>query len=183
MTLGYFSLYISRWAAAVSFKWAAVSCWFWDYWGSLERSSWRYLTPLSAVYSWLCLVSLTHCRICKINQISSKVINLPAIACRLWRNYAMGLFCFLNYGYPTRFKNKSFWHYSDDVIMASQITSLTNVYSAVYSRRRAKKTSKLRVTGLLRGIHRWPVNSAHKGPVTRKMFSFDDVIMKFPKLG
>ena len=29
----------------------------------------------------------------------------------------------------------------------------------------------------VRGIHRWPVNSPHKGPVTRKVFSFDDVIM------
>ena len=28
------------------------------------------------------------------------------------------------------------------------------------------------------GIHRWPVNSPHKGPVTRKMFPFDEVIMK-----
>ena len=27
-------------------------------------------------------------------------------------------------------------------------------------------------------IHRWPVNSPHKGPVTQKRFSFDDVIMK-----
>ena len=27
------------------------------------------------------------------------------------------------------------------------------------------------------GIHRWPVNSPHKGPVTRKMLPFDDVIM------
>ena len=34
-------------------------------------------------------------------------------------------------------------------------------------RRRSKKTSKLRVTGLC----------AHKWPVTRKMFPFDDVIM------
>ena len=29
-------------------------------------------------------------------------------------------------------------------------------------RRRSKKTSKLRVTGLVRGIDRWPVNSPHK---------------------
>ena len=29
----------------------------------------------------------------------------------------------------------------------------------------------------VRRIHRWPVNSPHKGPVTRKMFPFDDVIM------
>ena len=40
-------------------------------------------------------------------------------------------------------------------------------------RRRSKKTSKLRVTGLCVG----PVNSPHKWPVTRKMFPFDDVIM------
>ena len=66
-------------------------------------------------------------------------------------------------------------HY-DDVIMttiASQITSLTVVYSTVKS----KKTSKLRVTGLCEGNSPGPVNSPHKGPVTRKMFPFDDVIM------
>ena len=43
--------------------------------------------------------------------------------------------------------------------------------------RRSKKTSKLHVTGLCAGIHRWPVNSLYKWPVTRKMFPFDDVIM------
>ena len=59
-------------------------------------------------------------------------------------------------------------HY-DDVIMsaiASQITSLAVVYS------------KLRVTGLRVGNSPGPVNSPHKGPITRKMFPFDDVIMK-----
>ena len=45
-------------------------------------------------------------------------------------------------------------------------------------RRRTKKTPKLRVTGLCAGIHRGPVNSPDKWPVTRKMFPFDDVIMK-----
>ena len=44
-------------------------------------------------------------------------------------------------------------------------------------RRRWKKTSKLRVTGLCVGNSPGPVNSPHKGPVTRKMFPFDDVIM------
>ena len=44
-------------------------------------------------------------------------------------------------------------------------------------RRRSKKTSKLRVTGFYEGIHRWPVDSPQKGPVTRKMFPFDDVTM------
>ena len=45
-------------------------------------------------------------------------------------------------------------------------------------RGRSNKASKLRVTGLfVWGIHRRPVNSPHKWPVSRKMFPFDDVIM------
>ena len=31
----------------------------------------------------------------------------------------------------------------------------------------------------MRGIHRWPVDSIHEGRVTRKMFPFDDVIMRY----
>ena len=31
----------------------------------------------------------------------------------------------------------------------------------------------------VRGIHRWQVNFPHKGPVTQKMFHFDDVIMEW----
>ena len=61
--------------------------------------------------------------------------------------------------------------YSSDVIMgavASQITSLTIVYSTVYSGARKHQSSAS--LAILRGIHRWPVNSPHKGPVTRKMF-------------
>ena len=53
---------------------------------------------------------------------------------------------------------------------------VVNSYNHLF-RRRSKKTSKLRVTGLCAGIHRSPMNSPHKGPVTRKMFQFDDVIM------
>ena len=48
-------------------------------------------------------------------------------------------------------------------------------------KRRSKKTSKLCVRE--RGIHRWQVNSPLKGPVTRKTFPFDDVIMILPVLG
>ena len=51
--------------------------------------------------------------------------------------------------------------------------------SCLFSRR-SKKTSKLRVTGLCVGNSPGPVNSPHKGPVTRKMFPFDDVIMIDP---
>ena len=70
-------------------------------------------------------------------------------------------------------------HY-DDVIMgqiASQITSLTIVYSIVYSSTDQRKHQSSVSLAFVRGIHRGPVNSPHKGPVTRKMFPFDDVIM------
>ena len=74
---------------------------------------------------------------------------------------------------------EKFSRYNDVIIstMTSQITSLTIVYPTVYSRRRSKKHQSSASLAFVRGIHRWPVNSLHKGPVTRKMFTFDDVIM------
>ena len=71
-------------------------------------------------------------------------------------------------------------HY-DDVIMdtiASQITSLAIVYSIVYSSAVQRKHQSSASLAFVWGIHRGPVNSPHKGPVTRKMFPFDDVIMQ-----
>ena len=62
--------------------------------------------------------------------------------------------------------------------MASQITSLTIVYATVYSGTDQRKHQSSASLDFVRGIHRWPVNSPHKGPVTRKMFPFDDVIMR-----
>ena len=50
-------------------------------------------------------------------------------------------------------------------------------------RPKSNKTSKLRVTGLCVGNSLGPVNSPHKGPVTQKMFSFDDVIMLWCQCG
>ena len=44
-------------------------------------------------------------------------------------------------------------------------------------RRRSKKTSRLCVTGLCVGNSPGPVNSSHR-PFTRKIFPFDDVIMR-----
>ena len=60
--------------------------------------------------------------------------------------------------------------------MASQITSLTIVYSTVYSGADHRKHQSPVSLAFVRGIHRWPVNSPHKWPVTRKVF--DDVIMR-----
>ena len=54
--------------------------------------------------------------------------------------------------------------------MATQITSLTIVYSTVYSGADKRKHQSSASPAFMRGIHRWPVNSPHKCPVTRKMF-------------
>ena len=69
-----------------------------------------------------------------------------------------------------------------DVIMgaaASQITSLTIVYSTVYSDADQRNYQSSASLPFVQGIHREPLKSPHKGPVTREMFSFDDVIMIF----
>ena len=66
--------------------------------------------------------------------------------------------------------NKHTNHYSD--VIMSVIASQTVCPGA--NQRKYQRSASL---AFVRGIHRWSVNSPHKGPVTRKMFPFDDVIM------
>ena len=54
--------------------------------------------------------------------------------------------------------------------MASQITSLAIVYSTVHSGPYQRKHQSSASLVFVRGIRRWPVNSPHKWPVTRKCF-------------
>ena len=67
-------------------------------------------------------------------------------------------------------------HYNDVImrVMASRITSLTIVYSSIYSGSDQRKHQSSASLAFVRGIHRWPVNSPHKWLVTRKMFPFDN---------
>ena len=72
--------------------------------------------------------------------------------------------------------DQELFHYCDVIMgaVASQTTSHTIVYSTVYSDSDQRKHfAKHRVTGLCVGNSPGP----HKRPVTRKIFSFDDVIM------
>ena len=70
-------------------------------------------------------------------------------------------------------------HYNDVIMgaMASQITSLTIVYSAVYLSADQRKHQSSTSLAFVQQIHLGPVNSPHKWPVTRKLFPFDEVIM------
>ena len=61
--------------------------------------------------------------------------------------------------------------------MAYQITNLTIVYLTVYSGADQRKHQGSASLAFVRGIHRWSVNSPHKGPAMRKIFPLDDVIM------
>ena len=74
----------------------------------------------------------------------------------------------------------SFFHYTDVIMgtIASQITSITIVNSTFYSDTDQRKYQSSASLAFVRGIHRIPVNSLHKWSVTRKMFPFDDVIMR-----
>ena len=70
-------------------------------------------------------------------------------------------------------------HYNDVIMgaIASQITSLTIVYPTFFSGANQRKHQSPASLAFVRGIHRGPVNSLRKWPVTRKMLPFDDVIM------
>ena len=71
-------------------------------------------------------------------------------------------------------------HYTDVImgVMASQITGVSIVYPKVCLCVDQRKHQSSASLAFVRGIHRWPVNSPYKRPVTRKMFPFDDVIMQ-----
>ena len=77
------------------------------------------------------------------------------------------------------YKRDPNFHYGDVIMgaIASQITSLTIVYSTVYSDVDQRKHQSSASPAFVREINQWPVNSPHKWPVTRKKFPFDDVIM------
>ena len=83
------------------------------------------------------------------------------------------------------YQDQALWNillrYNDVImgVMASQITSLTIVYSTVYSGAYQRKHLSSASLAFVMGIHRWPVNSRLKGPVTRNFFPFDDVIMQY----
>ena len=94
----------------------------------------------------------------KITRIHCVIPGCGWLWCRFWWMRVIHL--------PT--------HYNDVIMspMASQITRLTIVYSTVYSDADQRKHQSSAAPAFVRGIHRWPVNSPHKRPVTRTMFPF-----------
>ena len=70
-------------------------------------------------------------------------------------------------------------HYSGAIMskMVFQITSVSIVYSIVSSGADQRKHQSATSLAYVWGIHPWPVDSPQKGPIARKMFPFDYVMM------
>ena len=112
---------------------------------------------------WRCFIH-THFYICHINILYIYIHN--GTPCKMTRNATP--------------KWHKLCHYNDVMMttMASQITSLTVVYSTVYSDADQRKHQSSASLAFVWGIHRTG-EFPHIGPATRKMFPFDDVIMPF----
>ena len=106
-----------------------------------------------------------HSSDCKHNQAIKLV---PKCYC-YWSFVTVSVVVFVNH-----------LHFNDVIMgaIAVQITSLTTVYSTVYSGADQGKHQRSASLAFVRGVHRGPVNSPHTWPVTRKKVPFDDVIME-----
>ena len=115
-----------------------------------------------------------HCGIKRADTLYRKSVTKIYVRLKGTKRY---IFC--NLQHMHYFDAWCSWHYNDVTMshIATQITSLTIVYSTVYSVADQRRNQSSAPLAFVRGIHRGPVNSPHKGPVTRKMFPFDDVIM------
>ena len=137
------------WANVENHQWGLVSC----IWGGFHRkwSLLRFRKSLISAYS----------------RISQGPRTLCAMQRSVWYRLYQPLAPY------------AILHYNDVIMgaIASQITSLTIVYSTVYSDADQRKYQSSASLAFVRGIHRGPVNSPHKWPVMRKILPIDDVIM------
>ena len=109
--------------------------------------------------------------------IVQRCFNTPRIDwTKLWQMFEIWEFCIIvRHCYNTMALRCS------NVIMSamvSQIAGVSMVCWTVCSGADQRELQSSASLAFVRGIHCWPVNSPHKGPVTRKMFPFDDVINK-----
>ena len=75
---------------------------------------------------------------------------------------------------PLKIKSLQWCHNEHDGISNHRCLS---VYSAVCSGTDQRKYQSSTSLAFVRGIHRWLVDSPHKGPVTQYLFPFDNLIM------
>ena len=126
--------------------------------------------------TWLLILLYT----CKCLQVGEYILYEPRIclpSCRIHcaaGSRDLGVWVLHN----ASVEGKSSKHYCDVIVgtMASRFTRLTIVYSTVYSDADQRTHQSSASLAFVRGIHRGPMNSPHKWPVTLNTFPFDDVI-------
>ena len=69
------------------------------------------------------------------------------------------------------------WHYNDVKLTSRSLKSRT--IRLFFLTAYANPYQSPHYWPFVRGVHWWPMNSPHKGPVTRKKLACDDVIMNF----
>ena len=152
--------YVKAWRSYLFFAYYTYHHCVWLIW-----RHWTYKMFVRYILSSLCL------RLSQFAELS---------LCNIWGC------AFLAYSFLLRWLWESVYfifssanHYNHVIMDAIvyQITSLTIVYLTIYSGADQRKHQSSKSLAFVRGIHRRPVKSPHKGPVTRKMFPFDDVIM------
>ena len=162
----------------------------WGWWFETpSRSLWRHCNELVLnTWWWLLTKEETEWKIGQkkfIKEVCQNCSHIIADDVMAWKCFPYYLLFVM--GNQWWEGNPVVAHYNDVIMsaMSSLITRLTIVYSSVYSSADQRKHQSSASLAFVMGIHRWPVNSQHKGPVTRKMFPFDDVIMhhKGPVMG
>ena len=129
---------------------------------------WEFLKKINRVITGSCCIPKFYTRYSTAINIHS----LGHVACRLLLgllSWCHGMPCTLQWRHNER----------DGVSNHRRLDCVQTVCSGVDQRKHQRSTS----LAFVRGIHRWPVNSPHKEPVTRKMFPYDHVIMNSFKRG
>ena len=138
-----------------------------------------------------CLPLLLYCQLHERKKsINRSVMDFYNAACRpggnYW-NYQHGVLSLdqVNATFPGA-GNETKWQYAgitgqcshdSDVIMGLK-SPASRLFTQPFNQAQIKQKHQSSLSPVfLRGIHRWPVNSSHKWPVTRNVFPFDDVIM------
>ena len=123
--------------------------------------------------------NLAGASLCRYNFCTWQVWHETHICCQ-----GMGKICsddqkmkYDKIKFQSRWKCALQWCHNerDGVSITGVLIVCLNVCSVADQRKHQSSMS----LAFVRGIHRWQVNSPHKGPVTRKMFPFDDVIMEW----
>ena len=101
--------------------------------------------------------------------ISDKLYLHQVIASRYWLRHKYGRW---NGANPYTIRNTQYYVYG--VSNHQHLDCLLSRFSGAHQRKYWSSAS----LAFVRGIHRWPEDSPPKGPVTRKMFPFYDIIIR-----